>query len=224
MLQQAIRDETELIQSSAVTFTGHVWEGMWQNTSKHARSASLPKGVKHCRFHSSLCLSQANRGKAFLLVLSCVFQHLRGETTPFSHLLIAWQSKHTLFQPRVPSMQVELLTFTVRTSFVCMPGLRQYILSDRDPRFTPDLYKAIFEKLGVHLSFSTSNHPQTDGQTERTHRTIEQILRTAVIHRRTNWENLLPASEFAFNDMVQASSCETPFFLNCRHYPSRFLI
>ena len=56
-------------------------------------------------------------------------------------------------------------------------GLSQSIVSDRDPRFTSDLYKANFEKLGVHLSFSTSNHPQTDGQTERTHRTIEQILR-----------------------------------------------
>ena len=94
----------------------------------------------------------------------------------------------------------------------CLHGLSQSIVSVRDPRFTSDLYKAIFEKLGVHLSFSTSNHPQTDGQTERTHRTIEQILRTAVNHRQTNWEDLLPASEFAFNDMVQASTCETPFF------------
>ena len=103
-----------------------------------------------------------------------------------------------------------------------MNGLSQSIVSDRDPRFTSDLYKAIFEKLGVHLSFSTSNHPQTDGQTERTHRTIEQILRTAVNHRQTNWEDLLPASEFAFNDMVQASTCETPFFLNYRHHPISF--
>ena len=97
-------------------------------------------------------------------------------------------------------------------------GLSQSIVSDRDPRFTSDLYKAIFEKLGVHLSFSTSNHPQTDGQTERTHRTIEQILCTAVNHRQTNWEDLLPASEFAFNDMVQACTCETPFL----HHPISF--
>ena len=103
-------------------------------------------------------------------------------------------------------------------------GLSQSIVSDQDPQFTSDLYKAIFKKLGVHLSFSTSNHPQTDGQTERTHRTIEQILRTAVNNRQTNWEDLLPASEFAFNDMVLASPCETPFFLNYGHHPSRFLI
>ena len=98
--------------------------------------------------------------------------------------------------------------------------MSQSIVSDWDPRFTSDLYKAIFEKLGVHLSFSTSNHPQTDGQTERTHRTIEQILRTAVNHRQTNWEDLLPASEFALNDMVQ--TCETPFFLNYGHHPNSF--
>ena len=101
-------------------------------------------------------------------------------------------------------------------------GLSQSIVFDRDPRFSSDLYRAIFEKRGVHLSFSTSNHPQTDGQTERTHRTIEQILRAAVNHRQTNWEDLLPASEFAFNDMVQASTCETPFFLNYGHHPISF--
>ena len=37
------------VQSSAVSFTGHVWEGMWQSTSKRARFSSLRKGVKHIR-------------------------------------------------------------------------------------------------------------------------------------------------------------------------------
>ena len=99
-------------------------------------------------------------------------------------------------------------------------GLSRTIVSDRDPRFTSELYRTIFQRLGVELRFSTANHPQTDGLTERTHRTIEQILRTTVNHRQTNWEELLPTSEFAINDMVQASTCETPFFLNYGHHPT----
>ena len=68
-------------------FTGHVMEGKWQNTSKRGIFSSLAKGVKHCRFHSSFCLSQANHGKAFLWILSRVFQHLRGKR---QHSHICW--------------------------------------------------------------------------------------------------------------------------------------
>ena len=66
----------------------------------------------------------------------------------------------------------------------------------------------------MDLKFSTANHPQTDGLTERVHRTIEQILRSVVHHRRTNWENMLLMCEFPYNDTVQASTCETPFSMN----------
>ena len=76
-------------------------------------------------------------------------------------------------------------------------GLSHSEVSDRDPRFTSGVYRNIFSKLGVKLKFSTSHHPQTDGQTEWVHRTIEQILRAAVNHRLSNWEELLPVCEFA---------------------------
>ena len=98
-------------------------------------------------------------------------------------------------------------------------GLSRSIVSDRDPRFTSEVYRNIFNRLGVDLKFSTANHPQTDGLTERVHRTIEQILRSAVHHRQTNWEEMLPMCEFAYNDMIQASTCETPFFMNNGHHP-----
>ena len=98
-------------------------------------------------------------------------------------------------------------------------GLSRSIVSDRDPRFTSEVYRSIFNRLGVDLKFSTANHPQTDGLTERVHRTIEQILRSVVHHRQTNWEDMLPVCEFAYNDMVQASTCETPFFMNHGLHP-----
>ena len=98
-------------------------------------------------------------------------------------------------------------------------GLSRSIVSDRDPRFTAEVYRNIFNHLGVSLNFSTANHPQTDGQTERVHQIIEQILRTSVNHRQTNWEEVLPICEFAYNDMLQESTCETPFYLNHGHHP-----
>lgn len=98
-------------------------------------------------------------------------------------------------------------------------GLSESIVSDRDPRFTSEFYQRVFDRLGVKLKMSTANHPQSDGQTERAHRVIAQILRTVVNHRQNNWEEMLPWCEFAFNDMVQASTCETPFFLNYGFHP-----
>ena len=68
------------------------WPRMGRYVAKYVKTCKvcqLAKGSKTRRFHSNLCLSQAKRGKAFLWILSRVFQHLRGETTPFSHSLIA---------------------------------------------------------------------------------------------------------------------------------------
>ena len=76
-----------------------------------------------------------------------------------------------------------------------------------------------FQQLGVKLKFSTSNHPQTDGQSERTSRSIAQLLHSVVDHRQGNWEEMLPICEFAFNNQVQASSNETPFYLNYGLHP-----
>ena len=56
-------------------------------------------------------------------------------------------------------------------------GLPVTIVSDRDPRFTGKFWKSIFEVLGTRLDMSTADHPQTDGQTERVNRVINDILR-----------------------------------------------
>ena len=69
----------------------------------------------------------------------------------------------------------KLLTKTEKVNYsLRLHGLSKMIVCDRDPRFTADFFKEIFGRLRVELKFSTAQHPQTDGQTERTHRTIGQ--------------------------------------------------
>ena len=60
---------------------------------------------------------------------------------------------------------------------------------------------------------STSFHPQTDGQTERANRTLEEMLRAFVSVRQDDWDEHLTAAELAINNSTQASSKETPFYL-----------
>ena len=58
-------------------------------------------------------------------------------------------------------------------SVVCVFGLPDEVLHDRDPRFTADFWRHLWDSLGSRAVFSTAYHPQTDGKTKRAHRTIE---------------------------------------------------
>ena len=55
-------------------------------------------------------------------------------------------------------------------------GLPRELVSDRDPRFTAEFWQSVFRSLGTRLKMSTSDHPETDGQTERANRVLEEIL------------------------------------------------
>ena len=79
-------------------------------------------------------------------------------------------------------------------------GLPRIIVSDRDAKFTSKFWQQLFKELGTTLSMSTSFHPQTDGQTERTNRTLEEMLRSYVNYKQDNWDEYLPLAEFAYNN------------------------
>ena len=92
-------------------------------------------------------------------------------------------------------------------------GLSSSIVCDRDPRFTAAFFQELFDCLGTKLAFSTANHPQTDGLTERVNRIVEDVLRAFVNHKQDNWDMLLPLCEFSINSATQSSTGNTPFFL-----------
>jgi hypothetical protein len=99
-------------------------------------------------------------------------------------------------------------------------GLPSVIVSDRDPRITSDFWQTLFNALGSRLNMSTAHHPQTDGQTEVTHRTIEQILRAYVSPLHEDWSTWLPIAEFAYNNAVHTATRQTPFFANFGYNPT----
>ena len=98
-------------------------------------------------------------------------------------------------------------------------GLPSSIVSDRDPKFTSKFWQALFKATGSSLDMSTSRHPQTDGQTERLNRTLEEMLRAFISPDMKDWDDLLPAVEFAYNDSVQESTKFTPFYMNYGFHP-----
>ena len=102
---------------------------------------------------------------------------------------------------------------------VRLHGVPESIVSDRDPRFTSSFWRELWKMLGTRLAMSTAYHPQTDGQTERANRTLEDMLRAFVSVRQDDWDDFLVASEIAINNTQQASSKYSPFFLNSGAHP-----
>ena len=98
-------------------------------------------------------------------------------------------------------------------------GVPREIVSDRDPRITSLFWKEVCRLLGVKQCLSTAYHPQSDGQTERMNRTVEEILRHYVGPRQDDWDERLPGVEFAINDAWQENIGNTPFMLNFGQHP-----
>ncbi|KAG9458426.1 hypothetical protein H6P81_002934 [Aristolochia fimbriata] len=94
------------------------------------------------------------------------------------------------------------------------------IISDRDPRFTGKFWTELFQLLGTTLNFSTSFHPQTDGQTERINAILEEYLRHFVAANQTNWPELLDVAQFSYNLQRSESTGSTPFQLATGRQPT----
>ena len=94
---------------------------------------------------------------------------------------------------------------------VRLHGIPKTIVSDRDVKFLSFFWKTLWGKMGTRLLFSTSSHPQTDGQTEVTNRTLATLLRTILKDNLREWEDILPHVEFAYNRTMHSSTSLSPF-------------
>ena len=99
-------------------------------------------------------------------------------------------------------------------------GMPKKIVSDRDGRFTGNFFKACMESMGTNQAFSTAFHPQTDGQTERVNRILEDMLRHYVGPYQDDWDRLLDLAEFAINNAYQESIKMSPFFMCHGKHPN----
>ena len=94
---------------------------------------------------------------------------------------------------------------------VRLHGVPHSIVSDRDVRFTSIFWKILWHLLGTTLKFSTAFHPQMDGQTEVTNRSLGNLLRCLVQENSASWDDLLPRAEFAYNASSHRATGFSPF-------------
>ncbi|GJS65315.1 putative reverse transcriptase domain-containing protein [Tanacetum coccineum] len=103
---------------------------------------------------------------------------------------------------------VTFIPYTFAINFPITVQWKQYVFLSRSlSRFWQSLQKA----LGTQLDMSTAYHPETDGQSERTTQTLEDMLRACVIDFRNGWEKHLPLVEFSYNNSYHANIKAAPF-------------
>jgi len=129
-------------------------------------------------------------------------------------------SKMAHFTPTVTTCTAADVAHMFMHGVVRLHGVPTVIVSDRDSRFTGSFWTAWTQSLGIQRSMSSAYHPQTDGQSERTHRTIEEMLRNYTSEQHDDWDCYLDALELAFNNTKQVSTGFSPFFLNYGSHPS----
>lgn len=98
-------------------------------------------------------------------------------------------------------------------------GLPTEIIPDRDPIFMSKLWNSLFKLLGVRLMPSSTHDPETDGQTERMNRQVEEILHCFAMHSQKNRDDLLVDVEVADNSSPNATTPYSPFFLTYGYGP-----
>ncbi|GKA69837.1 putative reverse transcriptase domain-containing protein [Tanacetum coccineum] len=127
-----------------------------------------------------------------------------------------------LVQPKIPEWKWDNITMDFVTK---LPKTSQgydtiWVIVDRLTKsaiFTPmretDPMDKLVKKnaLGTNLDMSTAYHPQTDGQSERTIQTLEDMLRACVIDFGKGWVNHLLLVEFSYNNSYHASIKAAPF-------------
>ena len=101
----------------------------------------------------------------------------------------------------------------------CENGLPIDIVTDRDKLFVSAFWKALHRLTGVDLKMSTSFHPETDGSSERTNRTVIQMLRYHVERNQSGWSRALPLIRFQLMCTPNASTGFAPFQLRLGTLP-----
>ncbi|GJV61522.1 putative reverse transcriptase domain-containing protein [Tanacetum coccineum] len=120
-------------------------------------------------------------------------------------------TKSAHFLPIREDYKTEKLARIYINEIVVRHGVPVSIILDRDGRFVSHLWQALQEALGTKLHMSTAYHPKTDGQSERTIQTLEDMLRACVIDFGGSWDTHLPLVEFSYNNSYHTSIKCAPF-------------
>lgn len=134
----------------------------------------------------------------------------------FNYILVVVDkfSKMAHFIPTTTNVTSKQTAELLINNIVRLHGLPDAIISDRGHEFTASLFQEVWKAMGTELRMSTAYHPQSDGQTERVNRELEQQLRAHADRTGSNWKEWLAIVEMHYNSDVHSSTGKTPYEMN----------
>jgi hypothetical protein len=128
-----------------------------------------------------------------------------------------------IFIPTTSKLRKEGLARLYLLHVFSKHGIPSDIVSDHGLLFTSDFITSLAQLLDMKLKFSTTYHPKSDGQTERTNQSLEGYLQLYCNYQQDNWSDLLPIVEFAYNNSPHSTTQVSPFFTNYGYHPQATL-
>ena len=115
--------------------------------------------------------------------------------------------------PTKTTLTAEELAVLFFESWYCENGLPLDIISDRDKLFISKFWKHLIILTGINHKYSSSYHPQSNGASERTNKTVNQCIRFHVKRNQSGWVKALPLIRFQIMNTVNKSTRFSPFQL-----------
>jgi Reverse transcriptase (RNA-dependent DNA polymerase)/RNase H-like domain found in reverse transcriptase/Integrase zinc binding domain/Retroviral aspartyl protease/Chromo (CHRromatin Organisation MOdifier) domain len=219
-----------------IPISGHV--GMNKTLEKISRKFYWPKMHRHIQHYISTCMKcQENKSSNQLpmgLLHPLPIPQRRWQQITMDFIvslpktkngndtvivIVDKLSKMACYIPTTVTVTAPQVAKYVFDYIVRYHGVPESIISDRDSKFTSMFWQSLWSLLGSKLLMSTAYHPQTDGQTERQNRTLEDMLRSFTNYNQDDWDEYLISLEIAYNDSIHLSTNETPFYLNSGQHP-----
>src|SRR5882724_11666284 len=134
-------------------------------------------------------------------------------------VVVCHLTKMALFIPTFHNIDDEDLARIFLSQVFAKHGTLTDIVSNWGKHFILQFWQLLCQLLGIKANLLTAYHPETGGQTEHVNQILEQYLRVYVNYQQDNWVNILPLTEFAYNNTSHSATMVTPFFANKGFHP-----